>query len=82
MEEPENAATHRQIRALELILSGNFINGKQAEVYGLGQPRVSKGTVVEDALKLARSHILKSRIAIQAAIRAVCEDRRWSSKRG
>jgi enoyl-CoA hydratase/carnithine racemase len=60
-------------RALELILSGNFINGKQAEAYGLVNRAVSKGTVVEDALKLAEAISSKSRIAIQAAIRAVCE---------
>jgi enoyl-CoA hydratase len=60
-------------RALELILSGNFINGKQAEAYGLVNRAVPKGTVVEEAMKLAKDISSKSRIAVGAAIRAVGE---------
>jgi enoyl-CoA hydratase/carnithine racemase len=60
-------------RALELILSGNFISGKQAEEYGLVNRAVPKGTVVEEALKLAAAIAAKSRVAVQAALRAVHE---------
>jgi enoyl-CoA hydratase/carnithine racemase len=60
-------------RALELILSGNFIKGRHAEAYGLVNRAVAKGTVVEEAVKLAEVISSKSRIATQAAIRAVME---------
>lgn len=60
-------------KALELILSGNFLNGKQAAEYGLVNRAVPKGTVVEEALKLAGTMAAKSRIAVQAALRAVQE---------
>jgi len=60
-------------RALELILSGNFLNGKQAEEYGLVNRAVTKGTVVEEALKLAATIASRSRIAVQAALRAAYE---------
>lgn len=60
-------------RALELILSGNFLNGKQAQEYGLVNRAVPKGTVVEEAVKLATTMASKSRVAVQAALRAVQE---------
>jgi enoyl-CoA hydratase len=60
-------------RALELILSGNFIKGRQAESYGLVNRAVAKGTVVEEAMKLGAAIATKSRISVQAAIRAVLE---------
>jgi enoyl-CoA hydratase len=60
-------------RALELILSGRFLNGRQAEQYGLVNRCTAKGTVVEEALKLAVSIAAKSRVAVQAAVRAVME---------
>jgi enoyl-CoA hydratase/carnithine racemase len=60
-------------RALELILSGNFLNGKQAEDYGLVNRAVPKGTVVDEAMKLATTIAAKSRIALQAALRSVHE---------
>ena len=60
-------------RALELILSGNFLNGKQAEGYGLVNRAVPKGTVVEEAMKRAAVIAAKSRVAVQAALRAVHE---------
>jgi enoyl-CoA hydratase/carnithine racemase len=60
-------------RALELILSGNFLNGRQAEAYGLINRAVAKGTVVEEAMKLAGTIASKSRIAVQAGLRAVLE---------
>jgi enoyl-CoA hydratase/carnithine racemase len=60
-------------RALELILSGNFLSGKQAEDYGLVNRAVAKGTVVDEAMKLATTIAAKSRVAVQAALRAVNE---------
>jgi enoyl-CoA hydratase/carnithine racemase len=60
-------------RALELILSGNFVSGRQAEAYGLVNRAVAKGTVVEEAMQLATAIAAKSRIAVQAALRAVHE---------
>jgi len=60
-------------RALELILSGNFVSGRQAEAYGLVNRAVPKGTVVEEAMKLAATIAGKSRVAVQAALRAVFE---------
>jgi enoyl-CoA hydratase/carnithine racemase len=60
-------------RALELILSGNFLNGTQAADYGLVNRAVPKGTVVDEAMKLAATIATKSRIAVQAALRAVQE---------
>ena len=60
-------------RTLELILSGNFLNGRQAEQYGLVNRTVAKGTVVEEAMKLATTIAAKSRVSLQAALRAVQE---------
>ncbi len=60
-------------RALELILSGNFINGHQAQEYGLVNRAVVKGTVVDEAMKLASTIAVRSRVAVQAALRAVNE---------
>jgi enoyl-CoA hydratase/carnithine racemase len=60
-------------RALELILSGNFIDGRKAEAYGLVNRAVPKGTVVDEALKLAAVIASKSRVALVAALRAVYE---------
>ena len=64
-------------RALELILSGNFVNGRQAETYGLVNRAVPKGTVVPEAMKLADTISSKSRIAVGAAIRPSAKDRPW-----
>jgi len=60
-------------RALELILSGNFLSGTQAELYGLVNRAVPKGTVVEEAMKLAGTIAAKSRVSVQAAMRSVLE---------
>lgn len=60
-------------RALELILTGNFLDGKQAEAYGIVNRAVAKGTVVDEAVKLGSTIASKSRIAVQAALRAVYE---------
>jgi enoyl-CoA hydratase/carnithine racemase len=60
-------------RALELILSGNFISGKQAELYGIVNRAVSQGQVVEEAKKLATAIAARSRCAVKNALRAVSE---------
>jgi enoyl-CoA hydratase/carnithine racemase len=60
-------------RALELILSGNFLSGTQAERYGLVNRAVPKGTVVEEAMRLAGAIASKSRVSVQGALRAVLE---------
>ncbi|MCX7678722.1 MAG: enoyl-CoA hydratase-related protein [Spirochaetes bacterium] len=58
-------------RAYELILTGNFLTGKQAELYGLVNRAVSAGTVVEEAKKLATDIAKKSRMAIRGAMKAI-----------
>jgi len=60
-------------RALELILSGNFVTGRQAESYGLVNRAVPKGTVVAEAMQLAGTIASRSRVAVQAALRSVLE---------
>jgi enoyl-CoA hydratase len=60
-------------RAHELILSGNFIDGKQAELYGVVNRATPKGQVVEEAKKLAGAIAARSRMAIKAAMRAIGE---------
>lgn len=58
-------------RALELILSGNFISGAQAAEYGLVNRAVPAGTVLEEAVKLAKTIASKSRMNVKAALKAV-----------
>ncbi len=58
-------------RALELILSGDFISGAQAADYGLVNRSVPAGTVLEEAKKLAKTIAHKSRMNIKAALKAV-----------
>ncbi len=60
-------------RALELILSGNFINARQAEMYGVINRSTDAGSVLTEARELAGSIAARSRIAIQAAMRAVSD---------
>jgi enoyl-CoA hydratase len=60
-------------RTLELILSGTFLDGVKAAQYGLVNRAVPKGTVVDEAMKLAGIIAGKSRVAVRAAIRAVQE---------
>ncbi|MEN6473973.1 MAG: enoyl-CoA hydratase-related protein [Syntrophaceae bacterium] len=60
-------------RALEMILSGNFLSGQQAESYCLVNRAVPKGTVVAEAMQLAAAIASRSRVAVQAALRAVLE---------
>ncbi len=60
-------------RAYELILSGNFINGKQAELYGAVNRATPKGEVLEEAKKLAKTIAGKSRVNVSRAMRAIKE---------
>ncbi len=55
-------------RAYELILSGNFISGKQAAEYGLVNRCVPKGEAVNEANKLASVIALRGRPAIKIAM--------------
>ncbi len=58
-------------RALEMILSGNFYSGEEAEMYGLVNRITREGEVVNEALKLAKTIAQKGRPAVKAAIKAV-----------
>ena len=58
-------------RALELILSGNFLSGSQAADYGIVNRVTPAGTVLEEAVKLAKTIAAKSRMNIRAALKAV-----------
>ncbi len=58
-------------RAMEMILSANFVDGKQAYVYGLVNNVVSSQTLLMEALKLAIKISNNSPIAVQSAIRAM-----------
>ena len=60
-------------RAYELILSGNFLNGRQAELYGLVNRATPAGQVVEEATKLAAAIAARGRIAVKNAMRAIKE---------
>ena len=60
-------------RALELILTGTFLKGSEAAGYGLVNRSVPRGTVVDEAVRLAAAIAGKSRVAVQAALRAVLE---------
>lgn len=58
-------------RAMELILSANFIDGKQAYVFGLVNNVVSSQSLLMEALKLAIKISNNSPVAIQSAIKAI-----------
>ncbi len=60
-------------RALELILTGNFISAQEALTIGLVNKVSAKGAVIETALEFASSIINKGRPALQAALKAVNE---------
>jgi len=60
-------------RAYELILSGNFISGRQAELYGLVNRAVPEGHVVTEALALAAEIAGRGRVAVKNTMRAVRE---------
>ena len=56
---------------MELILSANFIDGKQAYVFGLVNNVVSSQSLLMEALKLAIKISNNSPVAIQSAIKAI-----------
>jgi enoyl-CoA hydratase len=58
-------------RAMEMITSANFIDGKQAYVYGLANSVVSASTLLMESLKLAIKIAGNSPLAVTAAIKAV-----------
>jgi enoyl-CoA hydratase len=58
-------------RAYELILSGNFISGRQAAEYGLVNRCVPKGEAVNEAKKLASVIALRGRPAIKIAMEVI-----------
>lgn len=58
-------------RAYELVLSGNFINGRQAAEYGLVNRTAPKGEAVSEAKKLAQAIALRGRPAIRAAMNVI-----------
>ncbi len=59
--------------AYELILSGNFISGRQAELYRVVNRATEKGKVVDEAKELAKAIAARSRLAIKAAMRAIVQ---------
>lgn len=60
-------------RAFELILSGNFINARRAEMYGVINRATEAGAVLTEAKELAGAIAARGRLAIQAAMRAISE---------
>ena len=58
-------------RAMEMILSANFIDGKQAYVFGLVNNVVSEQTLLMEALKLAIKISKNSPVAIKSAIKSM-----------
>ena len=55
-------------RAYELVLSGNFISGKQASEYGLVNRSVPKGEAMNEAMKLAEEIAKRGRPAVKVAM--------------
>ena len=60
-------------RALELLLSGNFIPAQQAADYGIVNRVVPAGEVLDEAMALAETIAKKSRMPVKATIKAVNE---------
>ncbi len=60
-------------RAMEVVLSGNFLSGRQAAEYGLVNRVTPAGKVMEEALELAKTIAQRSRMNIKAAIKAINE---------
>jgi len=58
-------------RAYELILSGNFISGKQAAEYGIVSRATPKGEVINEGIKLGNSIAKKGRPAIKIAMQVI-----------
>ncbi len=60
-------------RAYELILSGNFIDGRRAEMYGIVNRVTGAGTVLDEAKDIAGAIASRGRLAVQAAMKAISE---------
>lgn len=58
-------------RALELILTGNFLSGAEAATYGIVNRVAPAGELMAEAQKLAKTIASKSRMNITAALKAV-----------
>ena len=60
-------------RAFELILSGDFISGKDAELYGLVNRVSPEGKSVDEAKKLAKVIAARGRLAVKSIMRAIAD---------
>ncbi len=60
-------------RAMELILSGNFISGQEAAGFGVVNRSAPAGQVMDEAMKLAGTIAAKSRINVTRAMKAMQE---------
>ena len=60
-------------RALEIMLTGKFIDMKEAEQIGLVNRVVPNNEVLDEAMKLAKSISLKGQVAVRAIVEAVME---------
>lgn len=69
-------------RALELMLTGNFIDAKECERIGLVNHVVPQAEVLDAAKKLARSIANKGQVAVRAIMEAVMEGGRMSLEEG
>ena len=60
-------------RALEIMLTGKFIDMKEAEQIGLVNRVVPNAEVLDEAMKLAKSISFKGQVAVRAIVEAVME---------
>lgn len=69
-------------RALELMLTGNFIDAKECERIGLVNHVVPQADVLVEATKMARSIANKGQVAVRAIMEAVMEGGKMSLEEG
>jgi enoyl-CoA hydratase len=60
-------------RALEIMLTGKFVDMREAERIGLVNRVVPNAEVLNEAMKLAKSISSKSQVAVRAIVEAVME---------
>ncbi len=60
-------------RAMELVLSGNFVTGEEAARYGIVNRAAPAGQVMDEAMKLAGTIAAKSRMNVTRAMTAIQE---------